>query len=120
MNSMTDADEDNIMTHADEAARLAKKIEKDNPAIAGVIHALLAIAEESSERDAWHKLDSFEDLPWQGEQEYVFEYADSEQAKWRLSSDNPSGVFTYYAPEDRSRWIDANDLADQCVRWRYA
>ncbi|MEG8035059.1 hypothetical protein QP157_06895 [Sphingomonas sp. LR61] len=108
------------MTHADEAARLAKKIEKDSPAIAGVIHALLAIAEGASGGDAWHKLDSYEDLPWQGEQEYVFEYADGEQAKWLLSSDNLSGVFTYYAPGDRTRWVGPNDLADQCVRWRYA
>ena len=107
------------MTHADDAARLAKKIEKDNPAMAGVIHALLAVAESSASSD-WHNLKGFDDLPWQLEQEYLFEYKDGEQTKWKLSADNPSSVYTFYLPNDSSRWVDPNDLADQCVRWRYA
>lgn len=41
------------MTHTDDAARLAKKIEKENPAMAGVIHALLAIAEVGASDGGW-------------------------------------------------------------------
>lgn len=107
------------MTHAEDAARLAKKIEKDNPAAAGVIHALLALAEQSGDGD-WNKLDSFEDLPEQLEQDYIFEYTSGGQAKWRFSNDNKLGVDWFYVPGDMTLNIDPNDLVDQCTRWRYA
>lgn len=68
----------------------------------------------------WHKIDDFDDLPDQLEQEYVFEYAKGDQAKWRLSADNQMSVHTFYAPGDSSIWVDPNDLVDQCTRWRYA
>ncbi|WIA98036.1 hypothetical protein [Curtobacterium sp. MCBA15_004] len=108
------------MTHADDAARLAKKVEKDNPAMAGIIHALLALSEASSASDGWHKLQDFDDLPDQLEQDYVFEYEDGSQQKWRLSADNVSSVEQFVQPDHPTVWRDSNDIVDQCVRWRYA
>jgi hypothetical protein len=108
------------MTHAEDAARLATEIEKSNPAFAGVIHALLALAESGNRNSGWQLLKEFEDLPWQVEQDYIFEYADGEQVKWRLSADNPSRVYEYYSPHDRSLRVDPNKLVDDCTRWRWA
>lgn len=108
------------MTHAADAARLAKKLEEENPAAAGLIYAVLAVAETGFSGDGWRMLNDFEDLPWQLEQEYVFEYQDGEQVKWRLSADNASSVHTFYSPEDKALWVDPNDLVDQCARWRWA
>ncbi|ROP65652.1 hypothetical protein [Curtobacterium sp. ZW137] len=108
------------MTHAEEAARLAKKVEKDNPAMAGVIHALLALAEGSAGGDAWHKLDDFDDLPDQLGQDYVFETADGGQVKWRLSADNPSSIHQLVWPDGSNVWKDLNDAVDEYTGWRFA
>ncbi|NII42140.1 hypothetical protein E9228_002798 [Curtobacterium flaccumfaciens] len=102
------------------AARFAQAAETNQPGLAAIAYALLALGDTRADAGEWHKLDDYDDLPFQLEQEYIFEYADGEQAKWRLSADNPSSVHTFYAPADSSRWIDPNDLVDQCTRWRWA
>lgn len=108
------------MNHAEEAARLAAAVEESNPALAGVIHALLAIAGGGGGDSGWHKLDDFEDLPDQLDQDYVLEYADGSQVKWRLSADNASSVQQFVWPGDPTVWKDCNDIVDECTRWRYA
>ncbi|WIJ46186.1 hypothetical protein [Curtobacterium citreum] len=107
------------MTHADNAARLAKSVEKDNPAAAGVIYALLALAEVRSGDCGWHKLEDYDDLPSQLEQDYIFEYPDGDQAKWRLSADNPMGVYQFVSLSNPGAWKDSNDLVEECTRWRW-
>ncbi|MBF4613782.1 hypothetical protein [Curtobacterium sp. VKM Ac-1376] len=103
------------------AEHLAKAAEETGPGLAAIAYAILALGEErSGQADTWHQLDDYDGLPFQLEQDYIFEYEDGEQVKWRLSADNPSSVHTFYAPADPSRWIDPNDLVDQCTRWRWA
>ena len=103
-----------------EAERLARGAEHDQPGLAAIAYALLALGEAQANLSGWHQLDDYDDLPFQLEQDYIFEYEDGEQVKWHLSADNPSSVHTFYAPADSSRWIDPNDLVDQCTRWRWA
>lgn len=99
------------------AMQLASRAEKDQPGLAAIAYALLAA---SSGSGWWHKLDDYDDLPDQLEQDYIFEYPDGEHVKWRLTADNEWGMHQFVTPGKRPRVKDGNDLVDECTRWRWA
>jgi hypothetical protein len=71
------------MTDADDAARLAKQIEKDNPAMAGMIYALLAVAGQraAEPEPEWTEVFSDDDILVDWDTIYLIEDKDGSAAR---------------------------------------
>jgi hypothetical protein len=111
------------MTHADEAARLAKKIEKDNPAMAGMIYALLAVAGQRAaepERE-WTEVFSDDDMLVDWDTIYLIEDRDGSQREWLFTADGArNGAAYWVAVDDAEDLRSQPEMNDSVKRWRRA
>lgn len=108
------------MTHAEDAARLAEQIEKENPAVAGVIHALLAIAAKGESSHQWVAVNEDDDMLVDWHATVLVEDKDGSQREWLMTAEgSESGMGYWVALDDAEQTRSQTEMYDLVSRWRY-